>query len=160
MTGRLGALAVAGVCVAGAAVADDVATLVVTDDGQGRFTRELPAGVPVTIQVPIPESDPTRATLTIYPRRDRDCRDPGQGGAQRREYGMSVSGTADARMLQATISPLQIATAYCVNVGYEHGLSAGKLDQLADMVSRTPIDWETTCAELDPAHPGQRRRID
>ena len=160
MIGRLGALAVAGVCVAGAAVADDAATLVVTDGGQGRFTRELPAGVPVMIQVPVPESDPTRATLTIYPRRDLDCRDPGEGGAQRREYGMSVSGTADARMLQATISPLQIATVYCVNVGYEHGLSAGKLDQLADMVSRTVIDWETTCAELDPAHPGQHRRVD
>jgi hypothetical protein len=160
MTGRLGALAVAGVCVAGAAVADDVATLVLTDGGQGRFTRELPAGVPVTIQVPVPESDPARATLTIYPRRDLNCRDPGEGGVQRREYGMSVSGTTDARTLQATISPLQIATVYCVNVSYEHGLSAGKLDQLADMVSRTQIDWETTCAELDPAHPGQRRRID
>src|SRR5262249_28166546 len=58
------------------------------------------------------------------------------------------------------ISPLQIATVYCVNVSYEHGLSASKLDQLADMVSRTQIDWETTCARLDPAHPGQSRRVD
>jgi hypothetical protein len=158
MTGRIGALAVAGVCVAGVAAADELATLVLTDGGQGRFTRELPAGVPVTIQVPVPEADPTRATLTIYPLRDLDCRDP-KAGIQRREYGMSVSGTADARMLQATISPLQIATVYCVDVSYEHGLSAGQLDQLADMVSRTPIGWETTCARLepDPAYPGQSR---
>jgi hypothetical protein len=140
--------------------ADEVATLVLTDGGQGRFTRELPAGVPVTIQAPVPESDPTRATLTIYPRLDRDCRDPGEGGVQRREYGMSVSGTADARILQATISPLQLSTEYCVNVSYEHGLSAGKLDLLADMVSRTLIDWETACAEIDPARPGPRRRVD
>jgi hypothetical protein len=162
MIWRPGALAVVGVCVAGVAAADELATLVLTDGGQGRFTRELPAGVPVTIQVPVPEADPSRATLTIYPRRELDCRDPGEGGVQRREYGMSVSGTADARMLQATISPLQIATVYCVTVGYEHGLSAGKLDQLADMVSRTPIDWETTCArvEPDPAHPGHSRHVD
>jgi hypothetical protein len=120
MIRRLGALAVVGVCVAGVAVADELATLVLTDGGQGRFTRELPAGVPVTIQVPVPESDPTRGVLTIYPRRELDCRDPGEGASQRREYGMSVSGTADARTLQATISPLQIATVYCVNVSYEH----------------------------------------
>lgn len=159
MTGRLGVLAVAGVCVAGVAVADEVATLVLTDSGQGRFTRELPAGVPVTIQVPVPESDPNRATLTIYPLLDGECRDPGKG-KQRREYGMSVSGTADARILQATISPLQISTMYCVNVSYEHGLSGSKLDLLADMVSRTLIDWETACAEIVPAGPGPRRRVD
>ncbi|HEU4729791.1 MAG TPA: hypothetical protein VFT22_17970, partial [Kofleriaceae bacterium] len=159
---RLGVLAVAGLCVASVAGADESATLVITDGGQGRFTRELPAGVPVTIQVPIPEADPTRGTLMIYPRLDPDCRDPGEGGVQRREYGMSISGTGEARILQATISPLQIATVYCVNVSYEHGLSAGKLDQLADMVSRTKIDWETACAQLvrDPARPDQIRHVD
>src|SRR5262249_58683560 len=127
------------------AVADELPTLVLTDAGQGRFTRELPAGVPVTIQVPVPEADPTRATLTIYPRLDPACRDPGEGGSQRREYGMSVSGTADARTLQATISPLQTATMYCMTVRYEHGLSGDQLTTLADLMAATPIDWADSC---------------
>src|SRR5258708_2867615 len=99
MIRRLGCLAVVGLCVAQVAGADESATLVITDEGRGRFTRELPAGVPVTIQVPIPEADPTRGTLTIYPRRAADCSDPGESGVQRREYGMSLSGTGDARIL-------------------------------------------------------------
>src|SRR4051812_24270755 len=65
MIRRIGALAVVGVCVAHTAGADELATLVVTDGGQGQFTRELPAGVPVTIQVPIPEADPTWGPLTV-----------------------------------------------------------------------------------------------
>src|SRR5215831_1479914 len=127
----LGCLAVVGLGGVSVARADEAATLVITDDHQARLNRELPAGVPVKIQVPVRDADPTRGTLTIYPRLGGACHDPGVDGTQRREYGMSISGGGEARLLEATISPLQIATVYCIDVAYERGLSADKLAQLA-----------------------------
>ncbi|HEY6176560.1 MAG TPA: hypothetical protein VIX73_19020, partial [Kofleriaceae bacterium] len=157
----LGCLAIAGLWGMGVARADETATLVITDDHQARVNRELPAGVAVKIQVPVRDADPTRGTLTIYPLLGAGCRDPGLDGMQRREYGMSISGGADARVLEATISPLQIATVYCIDVAYERGLSADKLAQLADLVAATPIAWPDTCTSMvpDSARPGRLRRV-
>lgn len=157
----LGCLAIAGLWGSGVAHADETATLVITDDHQARLDRELPAGVPVKIQVPVRDADPTRGTLTVYPLLGAGCHDPGRDGTQRREYGMSISGGADARVLEATISPLQIATVYCLDVAYERGLSSDKLAQLADLVAATPIAWPDTCTQMvpDSARPGRLRRV-
>src|SRR5436305_9252285 len=95
----LGCLAIAGLWSVGVARADESATLVITEDHQARVDRDLPAGVAVKIQVPIRDVDPTHGILTIYPRLGADCRDPGARQPQRREYGMGISGGADARML-------------------------------------------------------------
>ena len=125
------------------------AVLVIGAPGDGgaraRLNRELPAGVPVKIQVPVPVADPSKGTLTIWPTQTDQCVDPLEGATQRRQFGMSVAGGPDARVLEATISPLQIATRYCFHVVYERGLSADRLAALSDMIAGTRIDWQDTC---------------
>jgi hypothetical protein len=157
-------LVLAGLWAAGTARADETATLVI-DGGQGSFTRELPAGVPIKIQVPIQAADPSRGKLKIYPRPfdSKACVDRGPDQApQWREYGMAVTSSGDTRQLEATISPLQIATTYCMTVSYEHGLSSDQLTTLADLMAGTPIDWEGSCTSLaiDRDRAVARRHID
>ncbi|HEX3474895.1 MAG TPA: hypothetical protein VHT91_07625 [Kofleriaceae bacterium] len=153
-----------GLCGAGTARADDAATLVI-DGGQGSFDRVLPAGVPVKILVPVPQADPSRGKLTLYPMLpgSKACADPGPDRTRQwHEYGMAVTALGDTRQLEATISPLQIATTYCITVRYEHGLSGDQLATLADLMGATPIDWEASCTSLviDPDHAAPRRRVD
>jgi hypothetical protein len=149
---------------AGIARADDTATLVI-DGGQGSFDRVLPAGVPVKILVPVREADPSRGKLTIYPKPpgSKACIDLGPDRTRQwHEYGMAVTASGDARQLEATISPLQISTEYCMTVRYEHGLSSEQLNTLADLMAVTPIDWEASCTSqgIAPDRAGRGRRVD
>jgi hypothetical protein len=130
------------------------ATLVISTE-RVRVNRALPAGVAIKLSVPIANVDPTNGLIAIYPKSGDICRkDP--SGPQFHEYGASVAGTAGLLHLEATVSPLQIATIYCIEVSYEHGLSTDKLNALAEAMTTTKIDWDSACAVTVPSPTTQR----
>jgi hypothetical protein len=133
--------------------ADETATVVLEAPGVGEVTplnlldRELPAGVTIKVRVPIAGSDPTNGSLLVWPAlADRECKIiPSRDAPQRHEVGLVANGSAESRVLEGTIPPLQLATRYCLRVSFDRYLSSEILHALAKVVATTPIDWKTTC---------------
>lgn len=113
--------------------------------------REVPAGTPLTLQLQVPGTDPTRGRLQIWPQSAAGCNVPFPASAkQAYDLGMAVSGSGDSRVLSATVPPLQIATSYCVHVALERGLSDDRINALADAVAtNAPVPWTGLCQVSD-----------
>lgn len=138
--------------------ADEVAVLVVDapaaphGNAPGTVTllnRNLPAGSEVKLQIPIPGSDPTSGSVVMWPEVTAPCgvdKDPGAGAKQRHEIGLVTSGSGDARVLEGTIPPLQLARRYCIVVHYDQRIPTDVLASVAGVVADTPINWRVECA--------------
>lgn len=138
------------------AAADETAFVVLqapSSDGTSSVTlvdRELPAGVSVKIQVQLPGTDTVRGSLLIWPApAGNRCEIlPALDAKQRHELALVANGTGDARVLEATLPPLQLATRYCLRVVFDQ-MPTALLTELGNAVGKTQIDWPTTCKVRD-----------
>jgi hypothetical protein len=135
--------------------ADEVAILVVNAPTAGPATvtllnRELPAGTPVKVQVPVPGADPTSGSMVVWPNPHHGlCGEAPRGGHQRHEIGLTTTGTGESRVLEGTIPPLQLAMQYCIVVHFDRRLSTELLASLAEVVSTTSVPWPNLCVGAD-----------
>lgn len=149
--GILGRVIVCLVLLAGRARADDVVGGVLdVRKHKLAFTRLIPADVSQKLSIQVAGSDVASATLDVWPHTSDDpCEltPPADGTTQRQHLALTVGGTADARTLEATIAPLQIATRYCFAVDYER--PAGDSAELVDAISHLKVPWQDACGKPD-----------
>jgi hypothetical protein len=134
--------------------ADEVAALVIHTSAKGAevtlLNRELPSGVPVKLQLSVPGSDPATGQMTIWPQLDdAHCLDAPRTRKQKHTFGLVTSGSGDARVLEGTIPPLQLAANYCIQVEFTRLIPSDILTTISDGVGATPIAWRNVCKQDD-----------
>lgn len=101
--------------------------------------RMLPASKEFSVVVPANGEPPSaQALLDVWPRRDQEsCESPPRGVKQAQHYtlGMRLHGTAEARVFEATVPPLEVDTTFCLRVQrtsrFAQGLSAQNAEKQA-----------------------------
>jgi hypothetical protein len=123
-----------------------------TGEVTDRLNRELPAGVPIKLQIPVPGADPVSGSLVVWPLLDgASCKPdslPTDDARQRHDLGLVTSGASDARVLEATIPALQLATRYCLRVIYDQRLPVEVVTAIATGIG-AHIEWSAVCADAD-----------
>ena len=161
-------LVVAVVAVSGAAIhparADD--PVVRLDLDVRRFDRRIPSSTPFVLELRAPGKEALRGQLEVWPAVDATCTTLPTSGRQHHTLALLPSGDDAARVLRATVPPLQVDTHFCFAVRVIRGLDDLRAigfaaDVTARLFSSSPavpaadrVNVDDTCGQ-----PGARARF-